>query len=120
MANWQNPPNIFKNKGDPLLPENYRPITLLSCLVKLFTSVLNNPLTRFLDENDMLSEAQTGFRKDYSTSDNIFSLHCLIELLKAQKHKLFCCFIDFQEHSIQYGGLDYGKNYFHMTLTEKY
>ena len=86
---------IFKNKGDPLLPENYRPITLLSCLGKLFTSVLNNRLTRFLDENDMLSEAQTGFRKDYSTSDNIFSLHCLIELLKAQKNKLFCCFIDF-------------------------
>ena len=28
---------IFKNKGDPLLPENYRPITLLSCLGKLFT-----------------------------------------------------------------------------------
>ena len=43
----------------------------------------------------MLSEIQTGFRKDYSTSDNIFSLHCLIELLKARSKKLYCCFIDF-------------------------
>ena len=86
---------IFKNKGDPLLPENYRPITLLSCLGKLFTSILNNRLTSFLDENEMLSETHTGFRKAYSTWDKIFSLHCLRELLKAQKKKLFCCFIDF-------------------------
>lgn len=43
----------------------------------------------------MLSETQTGFRKDYSTLDYIFSLHCLTELLKAHKKKLFCCFIDF-------------------------
>ena len=31
---------IYKNKGDPSLPENYRPITILSCLGKLFTSVI--------------------------------------------------------------------------------
>ncbi|MEW8542872.1 MAG: reverse transcriptase family protein, partial [Candidatus Thiodiazotropha sp.] len=86
---------IFKNKGDPSLPENYRPITILSCLGKLFTSVLNARLTRFLDEFEILSETQTGFRKDYSTLDNIFTLHSLIELLRVQKKKLFCCFIDF-------------------------
>ena len=37
---------IYKNKDDPLNPENYRPITLLSCLGKLFTSVLNERLWR--------------------------------------------------------------------------
>ena len=68
---------------------------MLSCLGKLFTSVLNARLTRFLDEFEILSETQTGFRKDYSTLDNIFTLHSLIELLKVQKRKLFCCFIDF-------------------------
>ena len=31
---------IYKNKGDKLNPENYRPITVLSCLGKLFTAVL--------------------------------------------------------------------------------
>ena len=37
---------IYINKGDKTKPENYRPITLLSCLGKLFTSVLNNKICR--------------------------------------------------------------------------
>ena len=33
---------IYKIKGSVTDPENYRPITLLSCLGKLFTAVINN------------------------------------------------------------------------------
>ena len=33
---------IFKNKGNPKDPENYRPTTLLSNFGKLFTSIINN------------------------------------------------------------------------------
>jgi hypothetical protein len=29
---------IFKNKGSPVYPGNYRPITILSCLGKIFTA----------------------------------------------------------------------------------
>ena len=31
---------IYKNKGDPLNPKHFRPITILSCFGKLFTSIL--------------------------------------------------------------------------------
>ena len=81
---------IYKNKGDRLTPQNYRPITILSCLGKLFTAILNGRLNDYLE--DLLSENQAGFRKHYSTLDHIFSMHSLIELLKSQKKKLFCCF----------------------------
>ena len=88
---------IYKNKGDETNAENYRPITLISCFGKLFTAVLNNRLNSYLEDNGLLNEDQAGFRHGYSTTDHIFTLHCLIELLKYQKKKLFCTFIDFSK-----------------------
>ena len=104
---------IFKNKGDPRDPNNYRPITILSCLGKLFTAVLNDRLCNFLEYNEMLHENQAGFRKHYSTTDHIFTLHSLIELLKYEKKKLFCCFVDFSKAFLtQYGVSAFGENFF--------
>ena len=88
---------IFKRKGDPLKPENYRPITILSCFGKLFTSVLNSRLENFLEQNDIINENQAGFRAGYLTTGHIFVLHSLIELLKTKKKKLFCTFVDFSK-----------------------
>ena len=88
---------IFKNKGDPSQPENYRPITILSCFGKLFTSVLNSRLNKFLNEHNILEENQAGFRSGYSTTGHIFVLHALLEILKSEKTKLFCSFIDFSK-----------------------
>ena len=88
---------IYKRKGDPHQPENYRPITILSCFGKLFTSILNSRLHKFLELNNILEENQAGFRSGYSTTDHIFVLQSLIELLKVKKMKLFCSFIDFSK-----------------------
>jgi hypothetical protein len=88
---------IYKNKGDAKDPNNYRPITILSCLGKLFTAVLNQRLTNFLESYNILDENQAGFRKGYSCFDHIFTLYALIEIFKQRKQKLFCCFIDFSQ-----------------------
>ena len=86
---------IYKNKGESKDPKNYRPITLLSCTSKLFTSILNARLNTFLEENDILNENQAGFRKDYATTDHIFTLKSIIEILRHLKRKIFCIFVDF-------------------------
>ena len=88
---------IYKNKGSKNEPANYRPITLLSCIGKLFTSIINTSLrlTNFLEDNRILNETQSGFRKEYSTVDNIMTLYSLIEYYKSKKQNLFCCFVDF-------------------------
>ena len=86
---------FYKNKGNINDPQNYRPITILSCMGKLFTSILNLRLGLYLDQFLILKENQSGFRKGYSTIDSIFTLHLLFDLCKLIKKKLFCAFIDF-------------------------
>lgn len=39
---------VYKNKGDSTKPQNHTPITLLSCLGKLFTAVINERLNKYM------------------------------------------------------------------------
>ena len=89
--------SIYKNKGNINLPENYRPITLLSCFGKLFTAILNSRLTTYMEETNGIDSCQAGFRKGFSTTDNLFILHSLLELSKSSKNKLHCAFVDFKQ-----------------------
>ncbi|VDI28266.1 Hypothetical predicted protein [Mytilus galloprovincialis] len=88
---------VYKNKGDSKDPKNYRPITIVSCLGKLFTGILNKRLNDFSDEFIIIQENQSGFRQKYSTTDNIFTLYSFFELLKCKKKKLYCAFVDFEK-----------------------
>jgi hypothetical protein len=58
---------IYKNKGDIFDPNTFRPITIVSCLGKLFTAILNERLTEFSEFLSVLSENQSGFRQGYTT-----------------------------------------------------
>ena len=88
---------IYKNKGDINNPDNYRGITVLSCLSKVFTCMLNNRLTDYLDSLSIINESQAGFRKGYSTIDHIFTLRCLLDLFKNSNKKLHCAFVDYKK-----------------------
>ena len=88
---------VYKNKGDRMDPDNFRAITLISCLGKLFTSIINDRLTFYANEISLISFNQAGFRKGHSTTDNIFVLHALISLYQSFGKKLFCSFIDFRK-----------------------
>ena len=88
---------IYKNKGSIHQPENYRPITLLSCFGKLFTAILNTRISSYFDENYIIESCQAGFRKGFSTTDNLFIIQNLVEIAKGNKNKLFCAFVDFKQ-----------------------
>lgn len=87
---------IFKNKGSKLDPSSYRGITLNSCLSKTFSAIINDRLNRFSDEIDLITGAQAGFRKGFSTVDNIFVLYAIISLYFSFGKQLFCAFVDFK------------------------
>ena len=85
---------IYK-KGDTQRPANYRPITLLSSLCKLYTSILCRRITEWATANYVFTEAQFGFRPTYSTVDACFTLNLLVNRNVSNNRKLFCAFIDF-------------------------
>ena len=62
---------IFK-KEDPLDKSNYRPISILPTVSKIFERILFNQLQRF--SNKFLSPLLCGFRKGYSTQYVLISL----------------------------------------------
>ena len=84
-------------KGDKDKTENYRPITLLSALGKLFTRILNNRLCSWAEKYHIYVEAQAGFRKEMGTIDNVFVINGLINHLLNANKRLFVAFIDFSK-----------------------
>ena len=75
---------IFK-KGDKDNVNNYRGISLVSNLGKLFTSILNERLKKWSDNNDVITDAQFGFKNGYSTQDAIFALNSIISKTLSKK-----------------------------------
>ena len=59
----------FKNKGERSDPSNYRPISLLSIISKVFESTINKHLKNYLGTNLLLIDSQYGFRSSRSTAD---------------------------------------------------
>ena len=69
----------------------------MSCMSKLFSSVLNNRLQTFFDKNKIINETQIGFQLKARTSDHMFVLRTLIEKYHCLDSKLYVCFADFQK-----------------------
>ena len=82
-------------KGNVNDVNNYRGVTLLSTLGKLFTRLLNNRLCEWAENYSVYVEAQAGFRKKLGTEDNIFILHGLLSHMLSQGKFLYCAFVDF-------------------------
>jgi len=62
-------------KGNRLKPENYRPISLLPLISKIFEKIIHKQTQLYLDENNILYKFQSGFRKNYSTDTNLVYLN---------------------------------------------
>ena len=62
-------------KGDRELCSNYRPISLLSCVGKVFERCLHKHIYNFFTDNNLITEAQSGFRSGDSTINQLLSIY---------------------------------------------
>ena len=83
---------LYKNKGDRCDCNNYRVISLLSIVGKLFARIVLHRLQILADW--IYPESQCGFRSKRSTVDMIFSLRQLQEKCREQNQPLYLAFID--------------------------
>ena len=82
-------------KGDHGVPDNYRKITVMPCIGKLFESILNNrPSFRNEVCNDN-EPYQAGLKTNSRTTDNIFILCAIIDKQRCLSKPLYTCFVDF-------------------------
>ena len=85
---------LFK-KGDRKDIKNYRPISLLSHMYKLFTRVLQKRMEKVLDSNQ--PREQAGFRKGFSTTDHLQTINQIIEKCNEFNIPLCLAFIDYEK-----------------------
>ena len=78
-------------------PLNYRGISLLPCIAKLYSSILNNRLTQYCDYLEIIVDEQNGFRKDRSCVDHIFVLTSIVRNIINNNLSTYCAFIDFKK-----------------------
>ena len=87
---------IFK-KNSPLECNNYRPISLLSNIDKIFEKIMYSRIIKFLESSKCIYPLQFGFRKQHSTN------HTLINITENIRNALdsgqFACgiFVDLQK-----------------------
>ena len=60
---------VFKNVGERSTAKNYRPVSLLSVVSKVFEKLVNNKIVDQLENCGLFCDFQYGFRSSRSTTD---------------------------------------------------
>ena len=88
---------LLYKKGSKQDLKNYRPITLLCTMMKLYERVLLRRLTQWLHEQNVITPYQSGFQKGVSTLDQAALLFSILHTRKKQGKTTYLAFLDIQK-----------------------
>ena len=83
-------------KGDLDDVNNYRGITLINIMSKIYSHILHNRLIKWAEEYEKNNDCQFGLKPHKSTVDCIFLFHSIISKTLSRGEKLYCSFVDFR------------------------
>lgn len=85
-------------KGRKSDPNNYRAISVINSLSKIFMKIMSNRLQFWAESNALIDESQAGFRHGYSTIDNMFTLQSVIQkYISKRKGRVYVFFVEFMK-----------------------
>ena len=76
-------------KGNVEDPANYRPISLLQCLYKIYASIIQQRLSATVEEK--VWKTQYGFRAKHSTTEALFVARRVQDFTKRTGRNFSCC-----------------------------
>ena len=90
---------VTLHKGGPTdEPNNYRGISISSCLSKLFSTVLYFRILEVNENFSLISNNQIGFLKGYRTAGHVLFIDTVInEIVHRQRKRLFVAFVDLKK-----------------------
>jgi hypothetical protein len=65
---------ILKPSKEPSAPISYRPISLLCTVSKIYERIILNRITSFLDDHNIIPQEQHGFKKKFSTTNQLVNV----------------------------------------------
>ena len=86
---------LLHKKGDIKDINNYRPISLLSHMSKLFGKVIKNRIEKQLDFNQ--AREQAGFRSGFATTDHLQVITQLVEKTNEYEMPMYFAFVDYEK-----------------------
>ena len=84
-------------KGSYNETDNYRKLTLMACMGKIFESIVNKRLVFQSEVSNQIDSYQFGFTQGCRTSDNVFIIDSMISHQRSVHKNLFITFIDFSK-----------------------
>ena len=87
-------PKKDKDARDPL---QNRCITIVCCVAKIYSNILNRRLQNYLEANNILAEEQNGFRAGRSCIDHLFVMCTVLRNRKTLGKETFLCFVDYKK-----------------------
>ena len=88
---------IYKGKGSKSSPDNYRPISVLPPIDKIFEAIIGDQIRNFFESNEMLSDSQFGFRNFRSCELALNSMINSWKLSLDIKHNVIAILLDFSK-----------------------
>jgi hypothetical protein len=103
---------IYKpNKTDPHNSFNYRPIALMNCILKLWTSILTSIGTQTAESEGVFSDTADGFRSHKNIYDSLSTHIMMYQDAKISKRNTYTAYSDFKG---AFSGMDH-RNLFQLT-----